>query len=1005
MDFNEQLKNSLHYSFIHRQKYINGNYGPQLVLNKPKEKKTVFSVIQGELEKCETFSISVAFVTQSGIGMLKTTLSDAMDKGVKGRVLISPYLGFNDPNAMHELLKFTNIEVRITPSDLNMHAKCYLFTQKELRTVVLGSSNLTANALRTNFEWNIKLTSAEHGDFIKTMEEEYNSLWEQSVPLTVSSIKAYDLERKANRESINFARIPMDNNPMSYMPSSNDDTYDKFRDRAICTREKVMPNTMQEKALLGLAKARYEGKKRALVISATGTGKTFLSAFDVRNYEPKKMLYIVHREQILVSAMRSYREVLGCKPDEMLLYKSGDSLEGKRFVFTTIQTLSKDKNLNSMGQEEFDYILIDEVHKAAAPSYKKVIDYFKPDFLLGMTATPERTNKADRLNVYEIFDFNVAYEIRLQDALEQNMLCPFLYFGVKDIQVNGELLGDTQSFSDLSSDDRVNHIIEKLEFYSPYGEINKGLIFCSTRQEAQVLSEKFNQKGIKAKALTGEDRQEVRERVTQELKSGEIEYIFTVDIFNEGIDIPELNQVVLLRNTQSSIIFIQQLGRGLRKYKDKEYVTIIDFIGNYKNNYLIPIALYGDYSMNKEEYRKKLTNREQLVGISTINFEKVAKEQIFNSIKTTKYNSGAIIRNAYLDLKERLGRVPKLKEFLLHNSFDPVAMFCDIPYAKNYGELIDKIEKSSIYTSNSMLMTYLTNITREFLHSKRPHELVLLKELIYRNGTIKIAEYLSVLSTNNISLPVGGLRAIERVLTGQFYRQVSDKLMYNHPLIVIDGDTYRLSENLYRLCYNCDFESKNESTIEGLPTFRELFLDTIEAGLSIVKRYTQWTPQEPLIKYKRYSRKEVCLLLDWVEFESNINGYMTKNNSTLLFITYHKDDTINSQVKYDDKFINERLFQWESRSRRYMHTNEVKVILEHKQLNNDVHVFVKRDGSEGSDFYYLGLADYIDGTAVETKKIVKSKDNNGQDTVLPVVAMKFELKESIPDHLFEYFNN
>ena len=341
------------------------------------------------------------------------------------------------------------------------------------------------------------------------------------------------------------------------------------------------------------------------MISATGTGKTYLSAFDVHQFEPKRMLFIVHREQILQKSLKDFQKVLQFPESEALIYHSGADLTGKKYVFATIQTLSRDYHLNLFSEDYFDYILIDEVHKAGADSYKKVMAHFQPEFFLGMTATPERT---DGQNIYELFDYNIAYEIRLQDALDNDMLCPFIYFGVKDIEINGQLIDETTNITNLTSDERVKHILQKIDFYGVSGDKVKGLIFCSSKQEVHELALKLNQNGKNCRALTGDDTIETRNEVVAQLERGELEYILTVDIFNEGIDIPSVNQVVMLRNTQSSIVFVQQLGRGLRKHESKEYVTIIDFIGNYKNNYLIPIALFGDKSMNKDNYRRNLEN-------------------------------------------------------------------------------------------------------------------------------------------------------------------------------------------------------------------------------------------------------------------------------------------------------------------------------------------------------------------------------------------------------------
>ena len=390
---------------------------------------------------------------------------------------------------------------------------------------------------------------------------------------------------------------------------------------------------MQEAALEEIQAVREAGRDKGLIISATGTGKTYLSAFDVRRFKPNRMLFIVHREQILKKAKSDFQRILGGIEEEFGILSGTNKQTNAKYLFATIQTISKEETLYQFDREAFDYILIDEVHKAGAASYHRVIDYFQPQFLMGMTATPERT---DDFNIYELFDYNIAYEIRLQEALEEDMLCPFHYFGVTDLEYNGEIIDDATILSKLVTEERVNHMLEKIQYYGFSGDTVKGLIFCSRKDEAQKLSIALNEKGFRTVALTGDDSQEEREHRVNQLENGVLDYILTVDIFNEGIDIPSINQVVMLRQTQSSIIFIQQLGRGLRKHDSKDFVTIIDFIGNYKNNYLIPIALSGDKSQNKDNVRRRTIDTSYIKGVSTVNFEEIAKKQIFKSINNSK---------------------------------------------------------------------------------------------------------------------------------------------------------------------------------------------------------------------------------------------------------------------------------------------------------------------------------------------------------------------------------
>ena len=675
---------------------------------------------------------------------------------------------------MRELLKLKNVEVRLTPEKMQMHAKFYIFEHTGKQVLISGSSNLTHTALKINYEWNIKLTSTHNGEFIQNTKSEFDRIWEKSELLTPEIIDTYAQKRK---KVISLTKI----NDEEKLPYS---------------AEKIVPNKMQEAALEGLRNIREQGKDRALVISATGTGKTFLSAFDVKQYNPERMLFIVHREQILKKSLIDFQKVLGFNPSEGHIYHSGDDLTGKKYIFATIQTLSREDNLKAFSKDFFDYILIDEVHKAGADSYKKVMAHFTPNFYLGMTATPERT---DGQNIYEIFDYNIAYEIRLQDALENDMLCPFVYFGVKDIEIDGQLIDEKSNISNLTSDERVKHILNKIDFYGVCNNQVRGLIFCSSKAEARELSIKLNQHGKRTIALTGDDDINYREKVVKQLEDGELEYILTVDIFNEGIDIPSVNQVVMLRNTQSSIIFVQQLGRGLRKHKSKDYVTII---GNYKNNYLIPIALFGDKSMNKDNYRRELREPNILSGLTTVNFEEVAKEQIFKSITNTVLSNMKILKDAYTDLENKLGRTPMLIDHLTFDNIDPIVFFNNNSF-KNYADVINKFSNKSIELTDTE-SNWLSFITFELLPGKRKHELLLLQELI-KNGEVSKDKFIEILETEQLSTKDSIISSVENVLSLQFLKSQEVKKFGTEPLVTLEKNVYKLNSEVLDCFKNSDF--------------------------------------------------------------------------------------------------------------------------------------------------------------------------------------------------------
>ena len=950
--FQDTLIKSLKFGFVDNIKYQEGGYSPQILVNNSDEKRYVLTDLQEELSKCTAFYFSVAFVTKNGIAMIKSQLSDLMDKKVPGKILISPYLDFNDPDAMRELLKLKNVEVRLTPEKMQMHAKFYLFEHTGKQVLISGSSNLTHTALKINYEWNIKLTSTHNGEFIQNTKSEFDRIWEKSELLTPEIIDTYAQKRK---KVISLTKI----NDEEKLPYS---------------AEKIVPNKMQEAALEGLKNIREQGKDRALVISATGTGKTFLSAFDVKQYNPERMLFIVHREQILKKSLIDFQKVLGFNPSEGHIYHSGDDLTGKKYIFATIQTLSREDNLKAFSKDFFDYILIDEVHKAGADSYKKVMDHFTPNFYLGMTATPERT---DGQNIYEIFDYNIAYEIRLQDALENDMLCPFVYFGVKDIEINGKLIDEKSNITNLTSDERVKHILNKIDFYGVCNNQVRGLIFCSSKAEARELSIKLNQHGKRTIALTGDDDINYREKVVKQLEDGELEYILTVDIFNEGIDIPSVNQVVMLRNTQSSIIFVQQLGRGLRKHKSKDYVTII---GNYKNNYLIPIALFGDKSMNKDNYRRELREPNILSGLTTVNFEEVAKEQIFKSITNTVLSNMKILKDAYTDLENKLGRTPMLIDHLTFDNIDPIVFFNNNSF-KNYADVINKFSNKSIELTDTE-SNWLSFITFELLPGKRKHELLLLQELI-KNGEVSKDKFIEILETEQLSTKDSIISSVENVLSLQFLKSQEVKKFGTEPLVTLEKNVYKLNSEVLDCFKNSDFAL--------------LFNDVIQAGLYKTNDYP-----EIFTIGQKYSRRDVCKLLNWSKDEPplNIGGYkIDKNTNTCpIFITYHKDDEISDTIKYEDELLNETTLKWFSKNKRTLESPDVKTIINSPENGLDLKLFIIKDDAEGGDFYYLGDLTIVPSTVEELVRPLESGNES-------IVTMNFKLDNPIPDTLYRYITN
>lgn len=945
------ITQSLHTGFIDRTSEHLGNFMPKLLINNREE--NVLATVIDELHKCQSFAISVAFITESGLASLKAHLYELKQRGVTGRILTSNYLAFNSPKMYQELLKLENVEVRVTNVS-GFHAKGYIFDHPHHTSLIIGSSNLTSNALKVNYEHNILLSSHRNGDIVYKVKKQFDELWEASDLLTTEWIATYQ-ETYQPRPFQQLLKVEKEQLALQ---------------QKIQNAQAIVPNLMQREALKSLDEIRARGEERALIISATGTGKTIMSALDVRAYQPKRFLFVVHNEGILRRAMEDYQKVLGDEPASAfgLLTGNQKSLESK-YIFATIQTISKPDVYEQIDPSHFDYIVFDEAHRAAAGSYQRVFDYFTPQFMLGMTATPERN---DTLNVFEVFHYNVAYEIRLQEALESDILCPFHYFGVTDYIVDGMRVDDTNALQQLTSDSRLEHILEKTAYYGYSGDSLKGLIFVSQKKEAYELASKLTERGIPSKALTGEDKQSTRLDVIQQLKDGQIHYIITVDLFNEGIDIPEVNQVIMLRATASSIIFVQQLGRGLRKSSNKDYVTVIDFIGNYKNNYLIPIALSGNQSQNKDTYRKFLTDSAVLNGVSTINFEEVAKKKIYDSLNDAKLNAMTNLKEAYYNVKQRIGRVPLMMDFIDQNSIDPLVITSNANI-KNYHLFLHKLKETDVTLSDNASKN-LVFLTREVAPGLKSAEHYVLTRLI--EGEARKQELLDFVAEYDESVAMADITTALRILDFSFFNKTIEKT-YGTPLIEVKGEVVDLTET---------FKSQLDND-----SYRDYVEDILR--LAQYNNEVHYEGQSDLIIYKKYSRKDFLKIKNFKNDESStVYGYKVKDDMVPIFVTYHKQDDISETTQYEDEFLSQNEMKWFTRANRHLRTEEVQKILHHQAANRIIYLFVKKEDAEGTQFYYLGTAHVIKDTEVETTM------PNGA----PVVTMHLSLDRPVRDDIYRY---
>ena len=896
-------------------------------------------------EDCDEFIISVAFITMGGLSLFLEEFKKLENKGIKGKILTGDYLTFTEPKALKKLLSYKNIDLRIATNKKH-HTKAYFFRKGNIWTLIIGSSNLTQGALTVNFEWNIKVNSLKNGKIIKTILEAFNKEFDNLKSLTDEDLKNYQEKYEQLKKLIEINNQTLDLN-------------------------EIKPNSMQVQALKNLEETRKEND-RALLISATGTGKTYLSAFDVKQANAKKILFVAHRKVILERAKISYQKIL--KNKKMEIFDSNFQINDKdEVIFAMVQTLNKEKNLNIFPKYYFDYIIVDEVHHGGAKTYQSIFEYFNPKFLLGITATPERT---DDFNIYQLFNYNVAYEIRLEDAMKEELLCPFHYFGISDILIDGKSVDEKTSIKNLTSDERVEHILDKSRYYSYSGEKLHCLIFVSKVEEAKILVEKFLEKNIKAVALSSENSDNEREEAIKKLEQGEIDYIVSVDIFNEGVDIPCVNQVILLRPTTSAIVYIQQLGRGLRKYKNKDYTVVLDFIGNYEKNFLIPIAISQNNSYDKDFMKRFLMNATDfLAGESSISFDEISKERIFENINKTNFSSRKLIEEDFKLLENQLGRTPYLYDFYEKNMLSPTVI---LKYKKDYDEILKNIApKYRIGTLNNIEKKFLIFLSTFFTPAKRIHEMLILKEMITKQK-LNIIEIEKLLKDSySFSKQENNIKNAFEHLSKEIFKTLSTTKSFE-PVLYKKDDEYYLDDNF-------------KNSYENNSYFKVLIDDLIKYNLAFAEKNYSNFVKESIKLFGEYSKQEAFWYLN-LNFNNGfqVSGYTPFENERklLIFITM---DNLAEKADYSNEFYDSQTFSWFSKSSRYLRKGNT-ITIEGKIAEHfyEINVFVKK--INGENFYYLGDVEKV----LSVKEI---KDSQGKSMIKYIFKLKKDVKKELLDYL------
>lgn len=715
-------------------------------------------------------------------------------------------------------------------------------------------------------------------------------------------------------------------------------------------------------------KIKFSQKLPITPLTRGGTGKTYASAFAMRELGFRRVLFLVHRGQLARQTRKSYEKVFA-NTVSMGLVGAGYHEYEADYVFATVQTLNRDEHLLQYAKDAFDCIVLDEAHHVPADTYRKIMDHFTPKLWLGMTATPDkRDDNVEGRNVYEIFNYQIAYEIRLQQAMEENLLCPFHYFGITDLS----MIGDEEAardFNMLTSDERVRHIVNQADYYGYSGDKVKGLIFCSNIKETEELSAKFNQiinpatgKNFRTVALNGsaseQERQDAFERLAMnEDESSEdrqpLDYIFSVEILNEGVDIVEVNQVIMLRPTQSPIVFIQQLGRGLRKASGKEYVVILDFIGNYNNNFMIPIALSGDRTYNKDNIRRYVMEGGRVIpGASTVHFDEISRKRIFASVDNANFSDIKLIKENYNNLKNKLGRIPALRDFDDYGEMDVIRIF-DNNSLGSYYKFLVKYEKEYTIRLSEDEEKVIEFVSKKLASGKRIQELQLLKRiLVYTRGISKIGLFAGLendLKSYGKVMSKDQQENIIHVMTNEFPAGSGKKTYAQCVFIEKDDSDYKPAKSFAEMLANNDFYN--------------ILKELVDFGISRYKRdYSKTYGQTDLVLYQKYTYEDVCRLLNWEQNEVplNIGGYKfdKKTKTFPVFINYDKAENISDTTRYEDHFVpgfRDRLIAI-SKSGRSMQSEDVQNFLKAKERGIQVELFVRKnkDDKISKEFYYLG---------------------------------------------------
>lgn len=928
-DLDLHLKEITPYTrLIHSELFTGGNSGT-----------TLESELRKEILSSDRIDLLVSFIKWKGIRILERELREFTSRGGKLRVITTTYIGATDAKAVEFLASLENTEVKVSYNTGNerLHAKAYLFQRNTgFHTAYIGSSNFSRSALTDGLEWNLKVTTKEVGHIIDKFKKTFEAYWQnidfELYDKSIHSEKLVDaLKQGKFSKEYAFTTSFFDIKPFPY-------------------QNEILEKLEVERTI--------HNRNRNLLVAATGTGKTVISAFDYKNFrsnnKSSKLLFVAHRKEILQQAKATFQGVL--KDNNFGgLWVDGIEPDSNEYVFASVQTLNNRLKEINLSPGYYDFIIIDEVHHISASTYRPIINYFKPKVLLGLTATPERM---DGDNILEDFCNRIAAEIRLPEALNKKLLSPFQYFGITDsIDLTnvkwekGKYVASELTSLYTKNDIRVGEIISNLDKYT--NDINdvRAIGFCVTIEHASFMAEKFNLAGLKAECLTSKNSSE-RDRIREQFKKKEFNYLFVVDIFNEGVDIPEIDTVLFLRPTESLTVFLQQLGRGLRLSEGKDCLTVLDFVGNSRSEYDFESKFRALIGKTTTSVQKEIEDDFPHLPLGcSIVLEKKTKETILENIKkATSLNVNQLITKI-INFQHQTNLPLTLNNFITLNHISI--------------ETIYKKDSWSRLCQRAGVIEDFENINEKQIYSAISNKWLSTNSTSYFNFILKIAK-------QDFNIRITDFNENQKTM-----------------LLMLHYDVWQSAGGFDSLEKSINQIGKNQIFVNEIIEVLEILIDKI--GFKEID--IQLSYEQPLKLHARYTRDQILVAFRDSTFEkksSNREGaaFNDKLNTEILFINLIKsEENFSPTTMYDDYAISETLFHWQSHNAYGPKTSKGLSYINHIEQNKTILLFVREKGKDenGNTLGYVFIGEGI------------FKDTEGSKPM----SIKWELSEPMPNYLWK----